>query len=545
MKKIIVLIFLILGIILVSIHFLNNNVKENNTIAKLLPMVETHNSTDSFYIYSILNENNELSVIYSLEKDFSLVQQEVNNLVDEANDAITQIKIDCCYNKKAVTKSELENIIKQTKTNQFNKGIIVNQEFAILNSEVKYNGLVDYINDELNYDLIIDYILTRDGKNVDKITSIELFDSQSAFMDENDNKYEFGNKRLNFDTREEVSYDDIKEAINTSKNALLKMIKDNGKFIYGYDIIQDKERGDYNILRHNLALWSLIKNFDLSNEEIIKVENAISYALRSSKESNDKLFIIEEYPDYSEIKLGALGLATATLCEYSEKINSTKYLEQAKEIGNAIIFCQKEDGSFNHILSEEDFSVVQENRTILYDGEATLGLLKLYQLTNDEKYLLSAKKALNYFITNNYIEENDHWISYCFNEYSKISLEEKYIRFGLDNVFKNLDKLDYKNSTHHASFEQLLQCYELYNRVLDNEDYAYILDDYNIDKLMTVVKNRRELEVGAIMFPEAAMYTKNPQRYMYLFYLKNELETKIDDLGHYINAFKMLLQYGL
>ena len=45
--------------------------------------------------------------------------------------------------------------------------------------------------------------------------------------------------------------------------------------------------------------------------------------------------------------------------------------------------------------------------------------------------------------------------------------------------------------------------------------------------------------------PEAAMYTKNPQRYMYLFYLKNELETKIDDLGHYINAFKMLLQYGL
>ncbi len=543
MKKIVLLIIVILSIALISYYFMNRSVKEKSALIDLEPISESTNNKDVFCcVYSFLYENDRLKMICSIGDDYTSIPKEAYDILDNDNNTITHMKADYCYNKKAVTAEELKEIIKQTKKNLFNKGMLINHEFALLNSEIKYNGLIDYTNCELKIDSLIDYIVNRDDRTIDKITSIELFDSQSFFSDGNSDDFAFINKRINFDIREEVTDDDIRKTINASKEALLNMIKDDGSFIYGYNIVKDKERGDYNILRHNLALWSLIKNFELSNEEKAKIEQAINYSLKSSKKDHDRLFIIEEYPDYYEIKLGALGMTATMLCEYSEKIDSKRYLEQATEIGNAIIFCQKEDGSFNHILSVVDFNVKQENRTILYDGEATLGLLKLYQLTKDDKYLISAKKALDFFISNNYTEQNDHWISYCFNEYSKIEMNEKYIKFGLDNVFNNLEKLDYKDSAHHASFEQLLQCYELYNRVLNNEEFSYILKEYNIDKLLTVIKNRRELEVGAIMFPEAAMYTKNPQRYMYLFYLKNELETKIDDLGHYINAFNMLLE---
>ena len=539
MKKIIILVVLLCLFIIIffgykkyydaRIDILIDDVKSN--YSDLI-------SDNSIYVISLSDGQSMIKEFFN--KDINIVRNEAFGYLKK-NHEVKYIKLDIGYN---IAKGDLSYYIKNSLVDRFNKNLIINDSITLLNSEINYNNLLDYKKKSVNEKKMIEYILKRDDVNIKEIIKIETFDSASSFLDSDSKIYHLDSKEKNFHIRkEELGVDYIQLVLEESKDFLINMIDENGKFIYGYDITLDKELGEYNILRHSLAIWALLKNYELTDYEKGKVDKSIEYLISKMVYYGECAFVVEECPGFSEIKLGANGVALTALCEYMKKYKTDKYIELAKQIGNGIIYCQNENGSFIHVLNLETFDKKADYRTILYDGEAVLGLCSLYSLVNDNKYYESATLSVEYFIDNNYYVHNDHWISYAFNAYTKLNKDEKYLSFALKNVWNNYEDLKYENSTHHASFEQLFECYDTYCMIKENDIELDIMKDFPIEKLKILIDYRKELEYGAIMLPESFIYTKNPARYCNIFYLRNNLTVQIDDLAHYINAFSKLNSY--
>ena len=232
------------------------------------------------------------------------------------------------------------------------------------------------------------------------------------------------------------------------------------------------------------------------------------------------------------------ALSLVALSEYTKKFNDDTYIDLCKKLGNGIIDLQKEDGRFIHIVNKNSFKTVKEFSTVYYDGEAILGLCKLYGITKDKKYLNAAKKGFDYCIDNDYIDYDDHWLEYCANEITKYTNEEKYYTFGLKNIVHGLAKMKSKSYTSHTDFEKLMQGYELYTRIVDKKIKVDYLSKFPAEEFLSVLKLRSTFQLNSYCYPEVVMYLKNPSRYLGAFYIRGDkYRIRIDDVQHSMTGF--------
>jgi hypothetical protein len=79
-------------------------------------------------------------------------------------------------------------------------------------------------------------------------------------------------------------------------------------------------------------------------------------------------------------KLGLNSLAILAIAEYTHSTRDLSYLETAKSIAAWIESCQKEDGSFVQRVEEPDNKLNEDYYVRYYQGEATFGLARLYNV---------------------------------------------------------------------------------------------------------------------------------------------------------------------
>ena len=483
------------------------------------------------------------------QEAFDKAKDKINSYIASKEYDVKLVKLEMVYKSETMKLSEFDSLLKQNGGGyNFRRGIIINKDVALLEEEINANMIIDYNNKKLNLQNLNKYLEKRGEAKLDNLPEeITFFTSIRYFYDEDGKIYKLYDDDLNAGRRviENITKEEVENIISKASKYLANMVKKDGQFVYGYSAITDKELSSYNILRHAGSVWSLIVCYDENssdkNERKVLINRAMDYlASQISEKDENTAYVVEE--KVNEIKLGGNAIPVLAMCEYAQKFGDLTYVETAKKLGNGILTMQKDNGSYVHILNGNDYQVKAEQQTVYYDGEATLALAKLYGVTKEEKYLDAAKKAIQYFVDNNYEQYCDHWIAYSVNEVTKYVDNNSYYEFGLKNIKDNLATIHDKVVTSHTNFEMLVQGYELYNRIKEKQIELNYLEEFDANQLLRTLKYRANYQLNSYMYPEIAMYLTEPSKYEGTFFIRNDaFRVRIDDIQHSLLGYYYFL----
>lgn len=485
----------------------------------------------------------------TLEEAWEAAESKARKLIRTQRLQPIWVKADIVDTVQKIEGYDFEKITSVYQDYFFRKGISFDQDFetAFLESEVNGNKLLDYETHTLDINVINKYLTNFRRENIAEIPDeFFLFDCNGYFCDEDNTVYALygygNNDGLDYGRRilDEIDGDTALELVLTNAYWLTGEVKEDGAFHYGYYASSYSLLTWYNTLRHITGILPMMWGYEVTGDEafVPKIKSTVDFLTEDSIVYLDEntAFVLDEKNE--EIKLGGNGLAIIMLDQYMKLFETTEYIDLCKKLGNGILaLMNQEEGTFYHVLYP-DFSKKEEYRTVYYDGEATYALSILYGITGEQKWLTAAKSAADQFIRNDYTQYRDHWVSYAINEITKYAPEEKYFNFGLRNVQVNLDTIYKQDTSYHTYLELLMAAFNMYDRMVQRGitvEYAEKFDDlYFIETIF----RRAEHMLNGYLYPEYAMYLKNPQKVVNTFCVRHhDYRARIDDVDHFVAAY--------
>lgn len=480
---------------------------------------------------------------YGLFDAFEAAFKKAEGYVCENNITAKWVKVDFVNSSNIVSYKKFIENVKDAREYFYKKGVSFDVDFnaSLIEAQLNCSGLFSYKTYGFDLPALREYFNSRDIAFSAIPESVIEFTTIGYICDEDMKLYKLYPDEENYGRRtlSRLTASDIESVIRKSSVYLANAVMENGRFDYGVNPVNDNHFTTYNILRHAGTIWSIIMQYDTTRDNALlpKIESTIAYMLESIEQPDDThAYLIERKAD--EIKLGGNAVAIITLSTYMKVMGSDKYKDLVACIANSILDAQDADGSYYHVLSYPDFARKERDRIVYYDGEATFALARTYSVTGDERYLRAAKKALDYFIQNDYTRFCDHWIAYAVNEVTMYDSDERYLNFGLRNANENFTRIYTQDTTFHTFLELLMAAFELYERIRENKLSASYLAKFNHEAFIKTIYKRAHYMLNGFLYPELAMYMQNPNACEGTFCVRHDsYRIRIDDVQHYIGGY--------
>lgn len=329
-----------------------------------------------------------------------------------------------------------------------------------------------------------------------------------------------------------------------------RQVGEKGKYVYGYFPCFGRKVEHYNTLRHASSTYALLEGYEFCREMYAdstqlkhlrqQIESALDYLVHH---------IIRHYPNNiayvveinNEIKLGANAVAILALSKYISVFPEAKcnadYLSLSEKLALGILKMQKEDGSFSHVLDANSLNVIAENRVIYYDGEAAFGLMRLYGMTKDVRWIDCVSRAFDYFIQAGHNGAHDHWLSYCSNELAIYKPERKYFEFAVNNVKGYVDFIRNRITTFPTLLELSMAFHKMLLKLDEFPEFANVLAGFDVADFYDALHQRANYLMNGVFFPELAMHYRYPETILYGCFIRHHsFRVRIDDVEHYLSG---------
>ncbi|HLS18010.1 MAG TPA: CapA family protein [Paenalcaligenes sp.] len=383
--------------------------------------------------------------------------------------------------------------------------------------------------------------------------SVHLVDTAGVFISTEEGPYLLYRRGRNAGRRVVRQLDEsrVGHLITTASQYLTQQVQPNGRFYYGWHPCFDREIRFYNTLRHASTVYSMIEAWEVTRCAALSaaIDRALQYVIErfvkyDQNNAGEQIAFLVEH-DLKEIKLGANAVLILALTKYSEVFDTKQYLPLLEALALGIQWMQDpRSGQLTHVLNYPDLSIKEKFRVIYYDGEAAFGLMRLYGLTRDARWLAIVEKAFEYFIAAEHWKVHDHWLSYCVNELTRYKEEEKYYRFGIQNVAGHLDFVANRITTFPTLLELMMAAEQMVERLRQSEQYGHLLDELDQKAFYQALEKRARYLLNGYFAPEIAMYFANPQRILGSFFIRHHsFRVRIDDVEHYLSGYVAYLKY--
>jgi len=219
---------------------------------------------------------------------------------------------------------------------------------------------------------------------------------------------------------------------------LAGLVQDDGRFVYGYEETDPPQLLDrYNVLRHCGTVWSMFDVVRMTGPDAAVTAAACRAGLHILDHFVASLPEFPQWPavvvDTRKVKLGGAGLAILALIELHRVTSDERALEVPRRLGEYVLDQQQDDGDFVHIRRFPS-GEVSPFRSGYYTGEALLGLVRLADVTGDERFLEAACRSLLALHEREYgVAEGHHWLLYA--------LELAHARRPLDQLLDYATKI--------------------------------------------------------------------------------------------------------
>jgi len=208
----------------------------------------------------------------------------------------------------------------------------------------------------------------------------------------------------------------VEVPVSRSTRYLERACDSTGRFAYLVTPETGQLSESYNIIRHAGAIYSLEManrrhSYPGTQETIMRAGGYLWNSYVGPDANSDLLAVWSQpKPANSEAELGAAGLGLVAFAGIEHLRPNSISPHDLRTLGRFIVLMQKADGSFFPKYSV-DRGPVNEGYSLYYPGEATLGLIALYELDHSPEWLAAAGKALAFLARNDRVGKvaPDHW----------------------------------------------------------------------------------------------------------------------------------------
>jgi uncharacterized protein YyaL (SSP411 family) len=220
----------------------------------------------------------------------------------------------------------------------------------------------------------------------------------------------------------------------------MRVMNAEGRYVYIYHPVEDRDDGSYGWLRHAGATYALFEAYEELGTPayLAKGELALQYLeahLHDDAESQGKYAL--DTKDEEQQKVGGAGLSLLAFAKDAAVTGSRAKLETMRALARFIVKAEYADGHFRSNADvEHDTGKKLKREPVYYPGEAVLGLMRLYAIDPQPAYLDAARRGADWVVhvrdalVSEDNQEHDHWMSYAMNDLFRVTRDRAYLDFA-------------------------------------------------------------------------------------------------------------------